>query len=56
VADLISRETGEAVELIAGHRGEFTIWVNDQRVAQKDSRGFPAEADVVALVKQTLAS
>lgn len=54
MAALIAEATGVEPELISGNRGEFTVWVDDRRVAQKDSRGFPAEPDVVAAVQSAL--
>ena len=41
-------------ELIVGGRGEFTVWVGDKLVAQKDSHGFPSEHDVLSAVRQAL--
>jgi hypothetical protein len=37
VAALIKAETGLDVELVVGGRGEFTVWVGDERVANKDT-------------------
>jgi len=56
VAALIKSESGLESELIVGGRGEFTIWVDDEIVAKKDTRGFPADDDVVAAVRRALAS
>lgn len=41
-------------EVVEGDRGEFSVWVGTERVAQKDAHGFPAEADVVEAVRQAL--
>ena len=54
MAALIADATGLEPELIPGRRGEFTVWVGDRQVAQKDSGGFPAEPDVVAAVRAAL--
>jgi predicted Rdx family selenoprotein len=55
VADLIKRELGVAeVDLIPGGRGEFTVWVEERVVAQKNWLGFPDEQKVVAAVRQAL--
>jgi hypothetical protein len=42
------------VDLAEGRRGEFTVWVDDRRVAQKDANGFPADEDALAAVQQAL--
>lgn len=41
-------------ELTEGGRGEYTVWVGDQRVAEKDANGFPTEETVVAAVQKAL--
>jgi len=57
VAAVIKQGTGLDPELVEGGRGEFTIWVGDSVVAQKDPDvGFPSEKDVLAAVKRALAS
>lgn len=56
MAAAIKKSTGADVEIVEGRRGEFTIWVEDLLVAQKDDNlGFPSEEEVVAAVKQALA-
>ena len=35
MAALITSETGLEVELVVGGRGEFTVWVGDEQVADK---------------------
>jgi hypothetical protein len=54
VAALIKGETGVDVELIVGGRGEFSVWVGDQRVAWKDSNGFPEDQSAVSAVRDAL--
>ena len=55
MADLLKEELGIAeVELIPGGRGEFTVWVNDEIVAQKNWRGFPDERRVLVSVRDAL--
>jgi predicted Rdx family selenoprotein len=52
---LLKRELGLAeVALIPGGRGEFTVWVSDKIVAQKNWLGFPDEQRVVAAVRDAL--
>jgi hypothetical protein len=52
VAALIKDKTGIDSELTEGGRGEFTVWVDDRRVAQKDSNGFPSDEEALAAVQR----
>jgi hypothetical protein len=52
VADLLKRELAVETELIAGSRGEFTVWVGDRMVASKNWLGFPADEKVLEAVRQ----
>ena len=54
MAALIQKETGINPELVKGNRGEFTVWVDDVKVAQKTSEGFPSEPDALAAVQKEL--
>jgi hypothetical protein len=54
VAAVIKDATGVDSELIEGGRGEFTVWVGEQQVAQKDAHGFPSEGDVLAAVRREM--
>jgi hypothetical protein len=54
VAATITQKTGLRVELVEGARGEFTVWVNDKLVAQKDAHGFPSDSDALAAVEKAL--
>jgi len=54
VATLIKNDIGADSELVEGGRGEFTVWVGDKMVAQKDSHGFPSDDQVLAAVQQAL--
>ena len=54
MAALISQELGVEPEIVEGGRGEFTVWVGEERVAQKDSHGFPTDAEALAAVRQAL--
>ena len=56
MAALIKQQAGAEVELIEGHRGEFTVWVGDRVVAQKNGQDFPSDEDSVAAVQRALAS
>ena len=54
MAALIRDATGAEVDVVEGARGEFSIRVGDRVVAEKSRTGFPAEADIVAAVRQAL--
>jgi hypothetical protein len=54
VAAVLKKEIGIDSELVEGQRGEFTVWVGEELVAQKDALGFPSEDDVLAAVRKTL--
>ena len=54
MAARIKAETGIDPEVVEGARGEFTVWVGDDRVAQKTTDGFPEDDDVVSAVRRTL--
>jgi hypothetical protein len=56
VAALIERALGIEPELEEGGRGEFTVWVGDEKVAQKGWIRFPSDQKVMAAVQQALAS
>ena len=48
---MLKRELRIAVDLVAGERGEFTVWVDDQVVSKKGWRGFPNDEDVLGKVR-----
>jgi hypothetical protein len=54
VAALIKAETGIETELVVGGRGEFTVWVGEETVAQKDRAGFPSDEEAVSAVRRAL--
>jgi hypothetical protein len=55
VAATIKKATGIDAELIEGRRGEFTVWVQDTLVAEKDpDLGFPTDEEIVAAVQAAL--
>ena len=54
MADLIKQQLGQEVELIEGGRGEFSVWVGDQKVAEKGWIRFPSDQAVIASVQQAL--
>ena len=54
MAALIKQETGIDPEIIDGGRGEFTVWVGEEKVAKKDANGFPADEEIVTAVRRAL--
>jgi hypothetical protein len=56
VAAVLQEQAGIEAAITPGRRGEFTVWVGDRQVAQKDQHGFPTEPDIVAAVRQALAA
>ena len=54
MAALIKQAHGLDVDLEPGSRGELSLWVDGAKVAQKDSKGFPADAALSQKVKQAL--
>lgn len=55
MADLLKKELNVETDLVAGDRGEFTVWVGDEVVAKKNWLGFPDDGKVVAAVREALA-
>jgi hypothetical protein len=55
VADLLKKELHVETQLIAGDRGEFTVWVGDEVVAKKNWLGFPDDEKVLTAVREALA-
>jgi hypothetical protein len=51
----IQKEFGFPAETIVGDRGEFTVWLNDQRILAK---GFllPSEKKVLKVVRESLSA
>lgn len=50
----LKRHLGVMSTLIEGDRGEFTVWVDGTKVADKNGGEFPAESEVVEAVKALL--
>jgi predicted Rdx family selenoprotein len=51
VAAQLKQDLGVIAELMVGSPGEFTVWVDNEKVAEKDWRGFPEPDDVVDAVR-----
>ena len=47
MAARITETTGEAVAIVSGGRGEFSVWVDGRVVAKKSMFGFPSEDEVL---------
>jgi hypothetical protein len=54
VAALIDDAFGVRAEMVEGARGEFSVWVDEERVAQKDGDDFPSDEDVLSAVRQRM--
>jgi hypothetical protein len=54
VAAEVKRATGLDADLKVGNSGEFTIWLDDKLVAEKQRGEFPAPDVVVANLKKLL--
>jgi predicted Rdx family selenoprotein len=51
VAAELKKTFGVDATLEVGNSGEFTVWVDDRKVAEKSWGRFPAPEDVVAAVR-----
>lgn len=51
MAAKLKQDLGVVAELAVGNPGEFTVWVDDEKVAEKTWRGFPEPVDVVDAVR-----
>jgi len=56
VAALIKESLQLDTDLEPGGRGEFTVWVDGVKVAEKSRSGFPAEKALVQTVSAALSS
>jgi len=54
VAEMLKSELGVEAELIEGGRGEFTVWVDERKVAEKGWVRFPSDEKVLTAVKEAL--
>ena len=51
MAAILSGELDTMAELIAGNRGEFTIWIDGRKLYDKGRGDFPDERTVLAAVR-----
>jgi predicted Rdx family selenoprotein len=56
VAALIKASLQLDADIVPGGRGEFTVWVDGVKVAEKSRSGFPSEKAVIENVSKALAS
>ena len=54
MAALIKQDTGADTSVEPGGRGEFSVWVDGKKVAEKSSRGFPPDAELLTSVERAL--
>jgi hypothetical protein len=54
VAALIKEKLSLDTELEPGGRGEFTVWVDGKKVAEKSRSGFPSEPAIIELISTAL--
>ena len=51
MAAQLEKDLGVRAEMIVGNSGEFTVWVDSTKVAEKAMGNFPEPATVVAAVR-----
>lgn len=51
MAAQLKQDLGLETELVVGRPGEFTVWADDRKVAEKVMGKFPEPAAVVSAVK-----
>jgi predicted Rdx family selenoprotein len=56
VAALIKQSFDLETDLEPGGRGEFTVWVDGVKVAEKSRTGFPAEKALLDSVSRAVSS
>ncbi len=54
MAALIKQELQLDTDLEPGGRGEFTVWIDGKKVAEKSRSGFPTEPALIAAIKDAL--
>lgn len=55
MAARLKQDLDVEADIVAGRRGEFSVWVDDRKVAEKTWSGFPADSDVVEAVRKARA-
>ena len=54
MAALIKDQLSLDSDLEPGGRGEFSIWLDDKKIAEKSRSGFPSETAIVDLVRKAV--
>jgi hypothetical protein len=54
VAALIKEQLDHDADVEPGGRGEFTVWVDGRKIAEKTRTGFPGEPAIVESVRAAL--
>ena len=55
MADVLKRELSLETKLVPGGTGEFTVWVNGTKVAEKGYDGFPTDSEVLQAARRAQA-
>ena len=56
MAALIKDKLNLDTDLEPGGRGEFTVWVDGVKVAEKSRTGFPAEPAIIETIRKAIAT
>jgi hypothetical protein len=56
VAAQLKRDLSVETEITEGNRGEFSVWVDAVKVAEKTKSGFPSDDQIVEAVRRRLSS
>lgn len=56
MAAQLKRELGLDTKLEVGSPGEFTVWVDDRKIAEKAAGRFPTPEEVVAAIRSAHAA
>jgi hypothetical protein len=56
VAAQLKKDLGIETDLVVGRSGEFTVWIGDDKIAEKTWKGFPSPESVVAAVRTRMAN
>ena len=54
MADLLRESFQVESELVPGGVGEFTVWIDGRKVAEKTYKGFPSESEVLEAVRAVI--
>jgi predicted Rdx family selenoprotein len=54
LAGLLDQQFGVQTQVNPGGRGEFSVWLDGEKIAEKDRDGFPTEQEVVSKVGQLI--